>query len=216
MKRRTCDASTRATKPATWTGWPPSYTAARELAPRCRLGQRERERERDASATLTRPITPVCEAHRLSSTLFPKESTLKTPLSKNDPVPLPRALLKPVSVRPQSPTQTRPMYIPRQLATGLVGVYTRWTNSCQPLTCLQDSLTAREAHPYVCIDPRFLQGRLCSCNWISGTKQGSRIGLRSDVAQLPHTGVYALGQHPLERPAMTLEALLRVWSGQIA
>jgi hypothetical protein len=43
---------------------------------------RERERERDASATLTRPITDPSQTQRLSSTLFPKENTRKTTLSR--------------------------------------------------------------------------------------------------------------------------------------
>jgi hypothetical protein len=40
--------------------------------------ERERERERDASATLTRPIKDPSPAQRLSTALFPKETT-RTP-----------------------------------------------------------------------------------------------------------------------------------------
>jgi hypothetical protein len=50
----------------------------RELCPRRQLSQRERERERDASATLTRPITDLPEAHELSTALFPKKTTRAT------------------------------------------------------------------------------------------------------------------------------------------
>src|ERR1700734_2344243 len=78
-----------------------------------RLGQRERERERerrasDADASYYAPTRSA----RTPKHVIPKRNHAKNnSLSKNDPVPLPRALLKPVSVSPQSPTPTRPYVV---------------------------------------------------------------------------------------------------------
>src|ERR1700728_4964049 len=75
---------------------PAAKPRRRDLAPRRQRSQRERERERRVSDADASYNGPANNTRTLNNAIPQRKHAKNNPLSKNDPVPLPRALPKPV------------------------------------------------------------------------------------------------------------------------
>ena len=104
-----------------------------------RLGQRERERERRVSDADASYYGPVNDTRTLNRAIPQRNHAKYNSLSKSDPVPLPRALLKPVK-RQTTESNPKPDLMSTRhplLDIESLGGYTRELISCQP--CARES-----------------------------------------------------------------------------
>jgi hypothetical protein len=119
-----------------------------ELAPRRRLGQRERERERRVSDADASYYGPIRDAKTLNNAIPQRMHAKNNSLSEVRPGPSPKV---PVKTKLASTTKTDPkpdlMYARCHLAKGLIGVYTRRANSCQPLLAYKSLLPPHRPSP---------------------------------------------------------------------
>jgi hypothetical protein len=102
------------------------------LAARSRLDQRERERERRVSDADASYYGPANETRTLKHAIPQRKHAKNDPLSKSDPVPLPRSPSKQSWRRPRRPTQNPTLCLVTARTQQTEASYTRACRCCQP------------------------------------------------------------------------------------